>query len=170
MGKPGNLRPDPPGERNGLVVTSLYLQALRSGIAQSGVPHENRGVVRRNPAYQASSVEQQPLFSGDGVSLPPTNQYSWLPLTTLQYLQMQAWAQGNFEPGSPPPQVSSVEQLPLVERPASLDQAALDSVLGGANHPGVETPSVLRGPSMWESAYRLRIESTTVVVHNYGPM
>jgi hypothetical protein len=123
----------------------------------------------RNPAYQASSVEQQPLFLGDGVSLPPTNQYSWLPLTTLQYLQMQAWAGGQFEPGSPPAPVSSVEQLPLAERPGSLDEASLDSVLGGANHPGVETPWVLRVPSMWESAYRLRIESTTVLVRDYGP-
>jgi hypothetical protein len=123
----------------------------------------------RNPAYQASSVEQQPLLLGDGVSLPPTNQYSWLPLTTLQYLQMQAWADGQFEPGSPPAPASSIEQLPLVERPGSLDEASLDSVLGGANHPGVETPWVLRVPSMWESAYRLRIESTTVLVRDYGP-
>jgi hypothetical protein len=124
----------------------------------------------RNPAYQASSVEQQPLFLGDGVSLPPTNQYSWLPLTTLQYLQMQAWAKGQFEPGSPPAPASSIEQLPLGERPRSLDEAALDSTLGGANHPGVETPWVLRVPSMWESAYRLRIESTTVVDRDYGPL
>jgi hypothetical protein len=82
---------------------------------------------------------------------------------------MQAWAGGQFEPGSPPAPVSSVEQLPLAERPDSLDEASLDSVLGGANHPGVETPWVLRVPSMWESAYRLRIESTTVLVRDYGP-
>lgn len=123
----------------------------------------------RNPAYQSSPVDQQPNFLGDGVSLPPTNQYSWLPLTTLQYLQMQAWADGQFEPGSSTAPAKSVEQLPLAERPGSLDEASLDSVLGGANHPGVETPWVLRVPSMWESAYRLRIESNTVLVRDYGP-
>ncbi|HEY2565490.1 MAG TPA: LodA/GoxA family CTQ-dependent oxidase [Acidimicrobiales bacterium] len=123
----------------------------------------------RNPAYQSSQVDQQPLFLGDGVTLPPTNQYSWLPLTTLQYLQMQAWAEGRFEPGHPIPPLSSIEQLPLAERPRSLDEASLDSTLGGANHPGVETPWVLRVPSMWESAYHLRIESTAVVARDYGP-
>jgi hypothetical protein len=123
----------------------------------------------RNPAYQSSDVEDLPIMLGDGTRVPPTNQYSWLSVTSLQYLQLQAWARGDFVPGTPPATVGSIEDLPLSERPRALDEAALGSVLGGANHPGVETPWVLRVPSMWEATYHLRIEGSSMVVRDYGP-
>jgi hypothetical protein len=55
------------------------------------------------------------------------------------------------------------------EQPGALDEAGLASVLGGANHPGVEAPWVLRVPTMWESAYRLRIQSHAMEIRDYGP-
>ena len=125
----------------------------------------------RNPASSRSRVEQQPLYIGDGgVTIPPENEYSWLPVTPLQYQQLQAWAGGEFAAGEPPPSVTSVEELPLAQRPRALDEAGLASVLGGANHPGVEAPWVLRVPTMWESAYRLRILGEAVDVRDYGPV
>ena len=122
----------------------------------------------RNPAYESSTIQEQPLIYGDGIKLPPTNQFEWLSVTTLQFLQLMAWERGHFDVGSPPPTATSVDALPLSFRPASLDEAALGSVLGGANHPGVEAPWVLRVPSMWAAPYRLRIVSTTMAVHDYG--
>jgi hypothetical protein len=122
----------------------------------------------RNPAFQSSNVSEQPLLWGDGTRIPPTNQYSWLAVTTLQYLALQQWARGDFAPGSPHPTATTVDQLPLAQRPRALDEASLDSILGGANHPGVEAPWVLRVPSMWVSAYRLRTESTAMAVRDYG--
>jgi L-Lysine epsilon oxidase N-terminal/L-lysine epsilon oxidase C-terminal domain len=125
----------------------------------------------RNPASSRSTVEQQPLYIGDGgVTIPPQNQHSWLPVTPLQYEQLKAWARGEFAPGEPPPRVTSIGQLPVAQQPRALDEAGLASVLGGANHPGVEAPWVLRVPTMWESAYRLRIQSQTIEIRDYGPL
>jgi len=125
----------------------------------------------RTPASPRSRIEQQPLYIGDGgVTIPPENEYSWLPVTRLQYEQLQAWARGEFESGEPPPSISSVAQLPVGEQPRALDEAGLASVLGGANHPGVEAPWILRVPTMWESAYRLRIQSQTMELRDYGPV
>jgi hypothetical protein len=123
----------------------------------------------RNPASPRSKVEQQPLYIGDGgVTIPPENEYSWLPLTPLQYEQLQAWARGDFQAGTAPRPASSLEDLPLDEQPRSLDEAGLASVLGGANHPGVEAPWVLRVPTMWDSAFHLRVQSATMQLRDYG--
>ena len=62
---------------------------------------------------------------GDGITIPPKNQLTWLPVTTLQYLQLKSWARGDFDPGTARPTVTSAEQLPLSARPQSLDEAAL---------------------------------------------
>jgi hypothetical protein len=124
----------------------------------------------RSPASPRSRVEQQPLYIGDGgVTIPPENEYSWLALTPLQFEQLQAWGRGEFEKGAAPPTASSVDELDLADRPRALDEAGLASVLGGANHPGVEAPWVLRVPTMWDSAYRLRVQSETVELRDYGP-
>ncbi|MBA3717037.1 MAG: hypothetical protein H0W87_02260 [Actinobacteria bacterium] len=123
----------------------------------------------RSPASPRSSVEQQPLYIGDGgVTIPPENEYSWLPLNSLQYEQMQAWARGDFETGFAPPKVSSLDELDVADQPRSLDEAGLASVLGGANHPGVEAPWVLRVPTMWDSAFRLHVLSETMELRDYG--
>lgn len=124
----------------------------------------------RNPASPRSRVEQQPLSTGDGgVTIPPQNEYSWLALTPLQFEQLQTWATGEFETGTAPPSVSDVDELDLAARPRALDEAGLASVLGGANHPGVEAPWVLRVPTMWDSAYRLHVQSETMELRDYGP-
>ena len=144
------------------------LAALASSSARTR-PYRSR-VTRlfRNPAYETSTVEEQPLFYGDGITIPPKNQLTWLPVTTLQFAAPKSWARGDFDPGTPPPTVTSAEQLALSARPRSLDEAALASVLGGANHPGVEAPWVLRVPSLWATPYRLRVAGTSMVVQDYG--
>jgi len=123
----------------------------------------------RSPASPRSRVDEQPLYIGDGgVTIPPENEYSWLALTPLQYEQLEAWAKGDFETGSPPSTASTLDQVPVADQPSSLDEAGLASVLGGANHPGVEAPWVLRVPTMWDSAFRLRVQSETMELRDYG--
>ncbi len=144
------------------VLSRLADPSRRSRPARSAVAR-----LFRNPAYESSTVQDQPPLLGDGVRIPPTNQYSWLPVTTLQYLQLRAWARGDFTLGRPLP-TGSLDLLPLAQQPGALDEATLDSVLGGANHPAVETPWVLRVPSMWEKAYRLKVTGSTVQLQDYG--
>lgn len=124
----------------------------------------------RNPASPRSSVEDQPLIIGDGgVTIPPSNEYSWLALTPLQFEQLDAWARGDFEAGRPPSAASSVDELAPADQPRSLDEAGLAAVLGGANHPGVEAPWSLRVPTMWDSAFRLHVQSEAMEIRDYGP-
>jgi len=124
----------------------------------------------RNPENPHSKVDRQPLYIGDGgVTVPPENDYSWLPLSPLLYDQLQEWARGDFEPGSPPPAASRVAELPRADEPLALDEAGLASVLGGANHPGVETPWILRVPTLWDSAYHLHVQSERMELRDYGP-
>lgn len=89
-----------------------------------------------------------PPFYGDGVDYPDTTIYD-LALTSTLYEWLRLWAEGDFETGERPKQVSGLEDVPLEKQPATLDRAPLEDCLGGPFHPGIELTWPMRVPSMW---------------------
>ncbi len=124
----------------------------------------------RDPSFAAAEPDALPSMYGDGVTLPASNNWQMLAVTPLQYQLLRDWAEGAFHDDrrSTPP-VTRVEDLPMERQPAALDQATLESCLGGAFHPGIDAPWTLRVPSLWSGAYRLRVRSTAPLYDDYGP-
>jgi hypothetical protein len=110
-----------------------------------------------------------PQLYGDHTELPLDNNREWLAVTPLQYRKLRAWADGHFTStatAADPP--ASLGAVGLQQRPAALDRAALESVLGGAVHPAIEVPWTLRTREIWEKPFRLRVRSNTFELRDYG--
>lgn len=123
----------------------------------------------RNPSFTHSQPGAVPQLYGDHTELPLDNNREWLAVTPLQYRQLRAWSQGDFRSDAAvtrPPR--SLEALPLQQRPAALDRAALESVLGGAFHPAIEVPWTLRTREIWEKPFRLRVRNDSFELQDYG--
>ena len=103
----------------------------------------------------------QPMLAPDlyGDKASPDVQTSdprqWLAVSPVQYAHLRAWANGDFTVGPDRRAVTSVDELPLRERPRTLDRSALDGCLGGAFHPGVEFPWISRTDWIWTDELRL---------------
>jgi hypothetical protein len=106
---------------------------------------------------------------GDGTTIPTKNNWKWLAVTPLQYAKLRRWADGDFvDDRDTRPGPAALAYYPAKERPAVLDQAALQACLGGPFHPGIEGPWSLRVASMWEAPFRLRSRSPQASVQDYG--
>jgi L-Lysine epsilon oxidase N-terminal/L-lysine epsilon oxidase C-terminal domain len=123
----------------------------------------------RNPSFSQAQPNAVPDLYGDHVGFPVKSNRQWYAVTPLQYRKLGAWAAGDFsEHASAEEVAASLDEVPLQLRPGSLDRAALDSVLGGAFHPGIEVPWTLRVDTMWQEPFRLRVRGTTFELPDYG--
>jgi hypothetical protein len=123
----------------------------------------------RDPSFAHSQPDAVPQLYGDHTQFPLNNNREWLAVTPLQYRQLHAWADGDFTSGaSAADSPASLEAVGLQQRPAALDRAALESVLGGAFHPAIEVPWTLRTREIWEKPFRLRVRSSTFELRDYG--
>ena len=123
----------------------------------------------RNPSFARSQPDAVPQLYGDHVGFPLDNARDWVAITRLQYRQLRAWADGDFSCDSARTRSpTSLQALPLQHRPAALDRAALESVLGGAFHPAIEVPWTLRTRQIWEKPFRLRVRSDRFEPQDYG--
>ena len=123
----------------------------------------------RDPSFTHAQPNAVPQLYGDHTEFPLDNNREWLAVTPLQYRQLRAWAEGDFSSdGAVRRSPRSLEALPLQERPAALDRAALESVLGGAFHPAIEVPWTLRTRQIWEKPFRLRVRSDSFELQDYG--
>jgi hypothetical protein len=81
-----------------------------------------------------------------------------LALPAMQQLHLQRWADGAFiadwDLNAELP--SKLEQVPLAEQPAMLDQAAMHFCLADAFHPGCEMTWPMRHASMYRAPFRIR--------------
>jgi hypothetical protein len=114
----------------------------------------------RDPAdgAKAQEPEKLPPFYGDafgdfsGVGLDD------LALTPTQYDWLRRWAEGDFD--ADPAQrdrPATLEDYLVAEQPHALDEASLESCLGGPFHPGIELTWTLRVGSMWQEPFRLNV-------------
>jgi len=124
-------------------------------------PWDSPGSRTRLPPPQPAHL---PPFYGDGFSEFKYIAIDELALTVTQFGRLRQWAAGEFVPGERREPPRGLDELPLAERPAALDRAALEDCLGGPFHPGIELTWPLRVPRMWRPPqeaggllYRLRI-------------
>ncbi|MFO1144517.1 MAG: LodA/GoxA family CTQ-dependent oxidase [Amaricoccus sp.] len=123
----------------------------------------------RNPDFREVTPDAEPQLYGDKAELPPDaiEPRQWLSLTPLQYRHLAAWAEGRFILAGAEPPVR-LEDYSLQDRPMALDRAALDSCIGGAFHPGIECPWIIRTAWIWTPEMRLARTSETIDRTDYG--
>ena len=123
----------------------------------------------RDPSFTRPQPDAVPQLYGDHTEFPLDNNREWLAVTPLQYRQLRLWAEGDFScDGAVTRSPRSLEAVPLQQRPEASDRAALESVLGGAFHPGIEVPWTLRTREIWEKPFRLRVRSDSFELQDYG--
>jgi L-Lysine epsilon oxidase N-terminal/L-lysine epsilon oxidase C-terminal domain len=144
----------------------------------------------RNPNAGASAYGPQlgkhlwPPFYGDaldGLSKPKAGNVdsslsipaSLASLSDLQLGWLKSWSNGQFisdyDAGYQPP--TSLDQLPLEDRPLALTAAALDYCLADAFHPGCELTWPMRNRLLYStSPFRILRRSTAIPEPDYGPV
>jgi len=113
----------------------------------------------RNPSFATMQPKALPPYYGDAAAFPPVSPRQWLAVLPMQYEWLRQWTAGDFDADWPAGGVRtarSLEELPLAERPAALDRAALDECLGGPFHPGCEMTWPMRNPAVYSEPFRLR--------------
>jgi hypothetical protein len=114
----------------------------------------------RNPASDPEEERptELPPFYGDGFGDYIHLLRDELTLTPTQYEWMRQWAEGNFNADETLRRVTvKLEDYPVEEQPHMLDEANLESCLGGPFHPGIELTWPMRVATMWKEPFRLNI-------------
>lgn len=112
-----------------------------------------------------------PWLYGDAMDVPAiTSPRQNASISQVQYDTLAAWARGDFvadleQPNAPPP---AIDAIPLVDRPAMLDRAALDHCLADAFHPGCEVTWPVRHLTMYARPFRIRHRASEQVPAPYG--
>lgn len=105
----------------------------------------------------ATEPDALPPILGDvaGVWSSPR---AWTGATRLQLYRLDEWAAGRFTADSieAPTVPEKLADLPLRQRPRSLDRAALDGCLAEAFDPGCELPWILRRKRFWAAPFRVK--------------
>jgi hypothetical protein len=106
----------------------------------------------------------------EGPPSPADAPGQYLSLSPTQYHWLQQWADGQFVADWPadgnPARVLS--EVPLEQRPAMLDRAALHFCLADAFHPGCEVTWPIRHISMYTAPFRIRRRPPGVREPDYG--
>jgi len=106
----------------------------------------------------AEEGAKMPPFYGDGFGDFTDIGMDELTLTAAQYRLMEQWAEGNFDPDPKwRARPAKLEDYPISKQPQALDEANLESCLGGPFHPGIELTWTLRQAIMWKEPFRLNI-------------
>ena len=115
----------------------------------------------RDLSLNTKQPDKLPPILGDAAAYPINSPRHWIGTTALQRARLKKWADGNFvSDGTADPIVSPrLSDVPLQQRPGSLDRAALDACLGDAFLPGCEVTWPMRHASMWRKPFRLRVRS-----------
>lgn len=126
----------------------------------------------RDPSSTTFEPLAWPPMYGDAFGSydrPPGPRVGFAVTPTL-YNGLRQWMLGNFiadyNPKDQAPQ--SLDDLPLAQRPSTLDKAALHWCMGGPFHPGCEMTWPMRHSSMYRAPYRLRQRPASTVEPDYG--
>ncbi len=114
----------------------------------------------RDPADGAKGQEPEklPPFYGDAFGDYSNVGIDDLALTPTQYGWLRRWAEGDFDADpSHRDRPATLGDYPAAEQPRALDEANLESCLGGPFHPGIELTWTLRVASMWKEPFRLNV-------------
>jgi hypothetical protein len=89
-----------------------------------------------------------------------------LALTHVQFAMVRRWANNVFTPATNPPTSPPPAQI----SPTGLDQAALETTVGGAFFPGIEFGWQLRNPSLYVEPFRLKKGFTSAIYGESGKL
>ena len=123
------------------------------------------------PANNSVNDERTwPWIYGDAFGSFDSSPSSNLSLSKVRSFQLARWVDGDFiadwPPPSPPP--ATLSDIPLIDQPAMLDEAALHFCLADAFHPGCEMTWPLRHTSMYMSPFRFRHRPAAEPEPDYG--
>jgi hypothetical protein len=128
----------------------------------------------RDPADNKGPEEavRIPPFYGDAFGDFTSLGMDELALTPTQYERMRRWADGDFDPDPKfRRRPARIDDYPPAAQPRALDEANLESCLGGPFHPGIELTWTLRLPVMWKSPFRLNVlPEGEEVRDDFGPV
>jgi len=148
--------------------------AKLASVAPADAPAREAVFARfRNPDDHAMDEAAIPPIYGDGFTCPPTGPRQYLTVTREQYRRLALWAHGQFHADGAPGAATGarrLEDLPVADRPAALDEAALVACLGGPFHPGCEVTWPLRHPSLYAGPCRLNVRADNDPERDYGEM
>lgn len=93
-----------------------------------------------------------------------------LALGVVQSALLERWVEGKFINDWKPdtPSVSDIDGMPIADRPAMLDRAALHFCLADAFHPGCELTWPMRHASLFEAPFRIRRRAPGQAEPDYG--
>lgn len=115
----------------------------------------------RDPALALANQEAEkiPPFYGDAFGDYSDLGMDDLAVTTrTQYVWLREWAAGNFDTDpTHRDRPATLQDYSVGQQPGALDEANLESCLGGPFHPGIELTWPLRVASMWQRPFRLNI-------------
>ena len=126
----------------------------------------------RPPAPADGNQLPWPWLYGDAMDVPAgTSPRQNAAITQTQHDILQRWVNGDFtadhgDPRLKPP--TTLEEVPLAERPAMLDRAALDFCLADAFHPGCEMTWPMRHLTLYRAPFRIRQRPEGVPEPDYG--
>jgi len=112
-----------------------------------------------------------PWIYGDAFgSFSATSPLNNLSTSSVRTRLLKLWVEGDFTadwtPGYKPPH--ELQEVPLAEQPAMLDQAALHFCLADAFHPGCELTWPMRHATMYRAPFRIRERPPGEPEPNYG--
>lgn len=125
----------------------------------------------RNFNRDSYSPTPWPWNYGDAMNIPPAEtprQNTALTDTQLGFLKQ--WALGDFDadydPHRQPPR--NLDEVPVADQPAMLDQAAMEHCLADAFHPGCEMTWPVRNSMMYLGPFRLQHADADWIEPQYG--
>ena len=123
----------------------------------------------RNPDKTAVEAYKLPYMLGSGANYDQSPAH-WYLMPKLQYHILQKWLAGEFynDLDAPEAKITRFEDVPREQQPDALTQAAMEHCSGGAFHPGVELPWILRQPAMFGDGkpFRLRLGHRPSLLQN----
>jgi hypothetical protein len=125
----------------------------------------------RNPDGKDNNPLPWPWVYGDAMNVPAADTPRQnATVSPTQYRFLQLWADGLFQadwdPSAKPPE--TLAEVPLAERPAMLDRAALHFCLADAFHPGCEVTWPMRHASLYAAPFRIRRRPAGEPEPDYG--
>jgi len=128
----------------------------------------------RDPTIEAQQSDKLPPMLGDGINYAGSP-LRWFRIPTRQYAALQAWRDGAFVDDLGPldaPEIETLEEIPLAQRPEALTRAVLETCSGGAFHPGVELTWPLRHRELYRGPYRIApaTDRAPDLVQDLGPL
>ncbi|HMN84915.1 MAG TPA: LodA/GoxA family CTQ-dependent oxidase [Bauldia sp.] len=150
-------------------LSEAWRARLADGSPENAPLRQSLLALFRDPTFVSVQPDAEPMLFGDKAEVPPDaiEPRQWLALTPLQHRRLADWAAGAFRLAGEA-EATRLEDLALAERPAALDRAALDACIGGAFHPGIEFPWIVRTPWIWTAGMRLATTAADVDVTDYG--